>query len=228
MVLFTDSHLQYSQINQTNAKPYVIIVDLEQQALQRLGQNIMFWQHQLHDMDPERQVHQSYQLYWIWALKVFFLHDAVQLNHFQSSFYVWIDAGIMREKRYVNANLLHLLPPIAMQENNHSIFIGNPFPFEPTIDNIIDTSPCGNSFLHKDRLAGGMFGGHASFIQTWLALYQQFFQKYIECGWFVGKDQSIFNSICIQRPDKCVLIHNTDPQRNPWYSLVYFLLDKHT
>ena len=58
-----------------------------------------FWKKQL-DMDPEKNIHKSYELFWIWLSKSWFVVNAINTNKFSSDVYVWSDIGCFRNSNY--------------------------------------------------------------------------------------------------------------------------------
>lgn len=46
----------------------------------------------------------SPELYMVWAEKVKFVNEAINLNPYGSNFYIWCDFGIIREERYLHHN----------------------------------------------------------------------------------------------------------------------------
>ena len=78
----------------------------------------LFWRNQLH-LDPEQRIHNSYELFWIWLSKTWFVQQAIDQNYFPGTdFFVWSDIGCFRRKkqysgtRLVNPAAVHaVLPP---------------------------------------------------------------------------------------------------------------------
>jgi hypothetical protein len=71
------------------------IDDLPISYLHAEQDNPEFWSNQL-DIDREKKLHQSYQLFWIWLSKTWFVVQAIQKDYFHSSFYMWQDIGSYR------------------------------------------------------------------------------------------------------------------------------------
>jgi hypothetical protein len=77
----------------------------------------------------------------------------------------------------------------------------------------------------RDRIAGNMFGGHQRVINTWVDLYYQVFQEYVDRKWFVGKDQNLMNTLCTEHHEVCALIDpNARAWENPWFTMWQCLL----
>ena len=56
-----------------------------------------FWTNQL-EMDREKKLHKSYKVFWIWLSKTWFVVQAVEMDYFHSSFYMWQDIGAFRNQ----------------------------------------------------------------------------------------------------------------------------------
>jgi hypothetical protein len=57
-----------------------------------MGKTLSFWEHQL-EMDPEKNRHSSYYVFWIWLSKSWLVEQAIQRNYFQSELFVYTDIG---------------------------------------------------------------------------------------------------------------------------------------
>jgi hypothetical protein len=107
MVVFTDPtfvdtvrSLRQHALNAT----VVISMSLEDLPIAQLctaqySPPALFWQHQL-DIDPERHLHKSYQLFWIWLSKTWFMNEATRHNFFQSDFFMYSDIGCYRDRTF--------------------------------------------------------------------------------------------------------------------------------
>jgi hypothetical protein len=62
------------------------------------GERPEFWPQQL-EMDREKKLHKSYQLFWIWLSKTWFVIQAIQKDYFHSRFYMWQDIGSYRVEK---------------------------------------------------------------------------------------------------------------------------------
>jgi hypothetical protein len=120
-------------------------------------------------------VHRGYPLFWVWALKPFFVDDAVRLAPFGASdHYFWADAGLLRHGHHSGRDIRSLQPPRIVMENPRMTFIGCPFPLAPakraaataavTAAVAGGRAVCGGAglgpFAGWNWLAGGVFGGH--------------------------------------------------------------------
>jgi hypothetical protein len=101
MVIFTSSEwVPQLQIFRAHALNRTLII---QMSIDDLPIASMFpkefWENQL-AIDIERVRHKSYQLFWIWLSKAWFVTWAVERNIFQSSIFVWSDIGCFRRDKY--------------------------------------------------------------------------------------------------------------------------------
>jgi Bacterial protein of unknown function (HtrL_YibB) len=56
-----------------------------------------FWTNQL-EMDREKRLHKSHQVFWIWLSKTWCVAQAIEQDYFHSSFYMWQDIGAFRNQ----------------------------------------------------------------------------------------------------------------------------------
>ena len=208
-LVFTDSPALWATTG-PRAVPLVIETKLCDEG-RALNQTTQFWRQQWFH-DPEARIHKGFHLYLTWNLKPYFLQEATRLNPFRSQYFFWIDAGYMRSIDQAYGDVRSMVPTL-YRPAMHFLLVGDfgsaelrGEPFRYTVG--------------QDRVAGNMFGGHASTIQPWAQLYYQTFQTYINRGWFVGKDQNIFNTLCIEHPDACVLLKpHVWFGENPWFKM---------
>lgn len=196
-------------------------VNLKETAHKVFGWKDNFWYDQW-TTDVERIIHRGYQLYWIWALKTHFVERAAEINPYMSEYYMWLDAGMFRNSRYHDVDITRLYPPAPFDVK--SVYYGQPEPFEAD-DLIVDEhGKCMTDFRFKDRLAGGLFLLHRSFARPWNQRYLSMMQEYKRRDWFVGKDQNLLATMCIERPVDCMIVSSTWTPGDKWYTILYYVL----
>jgi hypothetical protein len=181
-----------------------------------LNMSSEFWNKQ-RLTDPESMIHKSPWLYIIWNLKPYFISTAVRLNPFSSEYFFWIDAGYTRTPKIGNARSL-----VPVLKNNNTVYfmLIEHFTRQEMIGNFQYTTG-------MDRIAGNMFGGHGSAVRSWSSLYYTVFNEYVKKGWFVGKDQNIMNTLCVEHPSMCsffstlVCYYNEDVWFTMWDCLLH-------
>ena len=187
LLIFTDSPDLWTVQGQI-----IIQTTLRDEGM-KLNRSSEFWNNQ-RSMDPEAGAHRSPWLYITWNLKPHFLSQAVLLNPFSSEFFFWIDAGYTRTLKIGDAR--SLVP--VLNNNNSTIYfmlVGH-FTRQEMLGKFHYTTG-------MDRVAGNMFGGHGSVVDSWVSLYYAVFDEYVKRGWFVGKDQNIMNTLCVEHQDIC-------------------------
>ena len=71
-----------------------------------------------------------------------------------------------------------------------------------------------------DAIAGNLFGGDVLAVQSWCRHYEQMLSFYRSNKWFIGKDQTVMNSICIESPYLCHFTElNRTLQESAWGAL---------
>ena len=208
VVVFTDAlELWHNTPNTT----LVIPSNLCPVSLHHLNLSVVEWQRQL-SIDPQCRNHIHYRVYWVWTLKAFFLNATATGNPFHSTTFFWIDAGYFRDNRHDNLDILSMQAP-----SIHGILFLQIYPFHVS-ETILENGRVKDLIAH-DRIAGGLFGGNASAVMAWCNAYQSMLMYYQEKHWFIGKEQNLLISICLEQPSLCSLIQ-PDPylHENPWFS----------
>lgn len=123
--------------------------------------------------DQEKNLH-SWELYAVWALKQEFVHKAVQLNAYNSQYFVWCDIGCFREPsnfpttpRFAHATLSKVSPGHILILKIHEV----------------------DSTTH---IGGGVLAGD---IQAWSGFrgaYLNTLNMFKDRGVFCGKDQTLY------------------------------------
>jgi hypothetical protein len=185
---------------------------------------VTFYEHQL--LDHEIMIGHNPQLYMIWNEKPHFLKRASELNPFQTEYFLWVDMGCFREPntRYLDWPTTQ---KVTQLEPNKMLMV-KVYPFRPEeLDNsVLESIP---SFQYTNRIGGTMFGGTKKAIEVWHREYYQMLEYFIHMKRFIGKDQSIINSLYVWKPELVQLIcqWNTPNQygaSSEWFYLHDYLL----
>ena len=188
-------------------------------AAQRLNRSKSFWSTQF-AQDPEAFRHQSYRLYWVWALKPVLMRDAVLHNDFHSRYFFWADIGCLRDKTYFGRSL-QKVP--AQVRNCNSVIFASVSPFLPIeLQRKQDGTASLDSF--SDHLAGAIWGGKAAAVLRFHDAYFRSFSRLANTGAFVGKDQSIMNIACIENDGLCMVLTPDPKVYSEWFYMMPFLL----
>lgn len=214
MVIFTSSDMVSTIMafrSHAIDKTHVIVLDIHDIFGAKVKDEL-FWKHQL-EMDPEKNIHQSYQLFWIWLSKSWFVTETIQKNPFSSEIFVWMDIGSFRTKEYNNKKLIlheELIPETAMLiMATHA----------PTNND--------NKFILKSRdvvwVAGAHMAGRSIVWKKFHAAFSLIMQGYITNNLFVGEDQAVIQSTCQNHPSLCNVVTPELVKGNKWFGLSYFL-----
>ena len=167
-----------------------------------------------YDMDHER--YHSPELYMIWGEKVHFVKRAIEMNPFQTDTFLWVDIGCFREPspvKWPNPNRIR-----EMDTNKVLVLMVTPFE-EEELKCTKETLP---SFLTINRIGATIFGGGKDALLRYHELYYEMVEYFIQTGRFIGKDQSILNSVYLLNPDLFELVE-PGPCKDPWFYLQDYL-----
>jgi hypothetical protein len=155
-----------------------------------------FWQRH-HLIDPEKNIHTP-ELYAVWALKQECVREAIHMNPFNSSWFVWCDIGIQRES--------------ALQKFYET------FPSKTS-----ELCPAGRiCFLEVERIpdsyvadwassapmkypvpwttvGGGCIAGDVAAWTDFSRAYLNMLDLFDKKGWFAGKDQVLYFTALMMR-----------------------------
>jgi hypothetical protein len=148
--------------------------------------------------DPELSVGHSRELYWIWNEKTSLLHEVTQVNPFKSEYFAWLDIGAIRHSSYNRERLMNNFP------FQKGIVLLEIFPF--TDEELeLKNGTCRADFSKVNRIGGGMIGGEVEEIQKWFTKYYNTMERYLKEGRFLGKDQSVMATSCIES-NLCLMV----------------------
>lgn len=155
-------------------------------------------------LDSERNRGHSVELYMIWAEKSNFLKRAIEINPFSSDFFLWVDIGCFRKPnteflQWPNAEKVNGLP-------RNRILLLSVYPFTPAELNVFDLCDL-PSFQHTNRIGAPIFGGFKDTLLIWHKKYYEMLEHFISIGRFIGKDQSIMNSVYLIHRPLCFLVN---------------------
>jgi hypothetical protein len=217
MVIFTETAM-VDQVKglRRHALNRTIIVPLELNDLPygTLYQK-SFWLDQL-NRDPEKRIHRSYELFWIWLSKSWCVSEAIKLNIFHSDLFVWSDIGCFREKRYNGKTMIQhreQVPPHEMIQMAHHK------PNPPNQELFNDKYKLKPQFYHS----GSQFAGYKD---TWVKFHANFLEtidRFLEHDMIIVEDQAVLQSTCLTYPDLCAYVPFTEVNDNHYFGLRYVL-----
>lgn len=217
MVIFTQNDVidQVKELR-SHAKNRTVIIPLE---IEQLPFGTLyskhFWQDQL-DRDPEKKIHRSYELFWIWLSKSWLTTQAIRMNFFESDLYVWSDIGCFRNSNYNGKTMIQhreVVPPTEMIQMAHH----RPNPPNENLYN--DKYKQKSNFYHSGSQFAAYKATWARFHEYFLDIIDQFLQK----DMIIVEDQAVLQSTCLSHPKICAYIPFTEVNDNHYFGLRYAL-----
>jgi hypothetical protein len=213
MVVFTHADLvpQIKELR-SHALDRTVVIPLELDDLP-IGTlySTEFWQGQL-DKDPEKKTHRSYQLLWIWLSKTWCTTQAIRLNIFQSDLFMWSDIGCFRNTRFNGKTMiLHRenVPPHEMLQMAHH----KPNPPEEEL--------WADKYHHKEHYyhSGSQFAAYKDTMNQFHEYFLDTIDRFLERNMFIGEDQHVLQSVCLQHPEICAYAPYNKVRDNHYFAL---------
>jgi hypothetical protein len=217
MVIFTQpslvenvANLRQHATNRTRIVP-LPIEDLPMAAMYPAS----FWQEQL-ERDPEKNIHRSYQLFWIWLSKTWFVSQAIEMNVFDSEVYVWSDIGCFRNTRYNSKTMVMHLENIPQ---NEVIQMAHRKPNPPKTELFNDKFKFKSNFYHS----GSQFAGYNTTLLKFHQLFLETIDQFVQHNMTIVEDQAVLQSTCLSHPSICAYVHRSTVDDNAYFGLRYVL-----
>jgi hypothetical protein len=129
-------------------------------------------------LDPERRTH-SPNLYALWNIKPYMVKKIASANPYNSSFFIYTDAGAWRTKVIQQWPDLELCNKLEKKLNNR-VLLGQ---IESTFNLSVYSS-------HSSFIQGTFFAGSQSAVLRYATQFYDLHDKLIDKGKFIGKDQT--------------------------------------
>jgi hypothetical protein len=199
----------------------VVIVPVTFSQFRTLSCGLGVWQHE-HDIDIERAVHAP-TLYPVWAEKATMVAQAARANCFGSDLFVWLDVGYFSEIPVPGGPFPTAAGALAVEPGKVLLLAVD----MQSIQRMADSHYSVNRTLLTGvghaaivvTIGGGGFAGDAHAVAAWEKAYVRMLDQYRASGWFSGKDQNLFASVCIEQPGLCTL-HDSESR---WFDIVPLL-----
>jgi Bacterial protein of unknown function (HtrL_YibB) len=172
------------------------------------------------EMDTEKRVGHNIALYMIWAEKSHFLKRAIEIDPFQSDYFLWTDIGCFRRENIQFRDWPNPLRVAAMPKDKVLLLSVFPFTESELACATLEDLP---SFQFQNRIGAPIFGGTKEVLLRWHDLYYEMLEHFIYIGRFIGKDQSIMNSVYLMNKDFCELVTWQPGCADPWFYLQEYL-----
>lgn len=187
----------------------------------------IFWQRQL-EIDKERRLHKSFELFWVWLSKSWEVAQAVEHNWFQSDFFMYSDIGCFRSKGYGNKFLIpHGAGNSALGENIIKIV-----PDHDTVLWMAHHKPnapphylWNDKFTQKQHYyhSGSQGAGYKEAWQQYHAKFAEVIDEFVAAGMFIGEDQCVLQATCQKYPHLCAYVPFDQVKDNHYFGLRHVL-----
>mmetsp|Transcript_22966 Transcript_22966/g.28127 ORF Transcript_22966/g.28127 Transcript_22966/m.28127 type:complete len:361 (-) Transcript_22966:356-1438(-) len=217
MVIFTSHDLVESIQNlRKHAKNRTVIIpfNLTQSDLVTRFEGVdKFWEKQF-DIDPEKKIHGSFNVFWIWLSKSFFVKSAIEMNVFGSDIFMWSDIGCFRNQKYNGAKLIshpETIPKDRILQMAHHPTIPPKYVW------------WNNKYTEEENFyhSGSQMIGYKD---TFLLFHEEFLKTidgFLERGMFIGEDQTVSQSTCLRVPTLCAYVPSKQVNDNHYFGLRY-------
>lgn len=185
-----------------------------------------FWEHQL-NIDPERKIHQSYRVFWIWLSKSWFvttaalMQDHVFALNNRIEVWMWADIGSFRDHTFNNKQLIRYPDSGGLFPNTAKtavLWMAHRKPNPPA-------DPFWNrKLVKKEKHHFYQSGSHAvaSSVSAWTTFHTHFvdtLDQYAAKGLFLGEDQCVIQSTCLLHPESCAYVPFDQVPDNRYFGL---------
>lgn len=218
MVIFTSPDLVplFTKLRDKYLDRTVIVETRLEETKMAKEYPLEFWQKQF-ERDPEKGKHKSYKLFWIWNGKADFVRQAIEMNPFNSTHFMWSDIGCYRFER--SHGSLQLADTSLLDQNPDKIMLVNikryKVPLTTEKNAFFDT--CGGGVKCR-RIAGAQYAGTLQACLKWYDAYYDTIKLYVKHNRFIGEDQNVMAGTCLRHPENCLLFHPVYNKR-AWFGL---------
>ena len=161
------------------------------------------------------------ELYALWYEKKEFVLRTIQNNPFQSTEFVWCDAGIGRYPEWIS--ILQGFPATECIPKGRMLVLQiDPFHQE---DTIADTYGIPGRFDQRSSIGAGILASDSDGWYQWSKEYDAMLLRYHLAGRFIGKDQNIIASMILNKPSLAAIVMrpaSLGPVRG-WFYLLFVL-----
>ena len=160
-------------------------------------------------MDTEVGIGHNKDLYAVWNEKTNMMKMVADINPYSSSYFVWLDIGAVRQSGYNHQKMIRRIP------KDKGVLLLNVEPFTKE-DKVLTDGLSMVEFTNKVRIGGGTICTDKASLYNWHSAFYGTFKRYVETGRFVGKDQNVMATTCLET-SLCLLVVSGDWFRlQPW------------
>ncbi len=176
-----------------------------------------FWIDQL-ERDPEKKIHRSHQLFWIWLSKLWFVMQAIRMNLFESDVFVWSDIGCFRRSRY-SYRFKTLVEHREVIPRHEILQMAHREPNPPSEELYNDKHGHKENFYHS----GSQFVGYKDTLSTFHQYFLETIDRFLEKKMIIVDDQAVLQSTCLSHPEICAYAPGAAVKDNHYFGLRHIL-----
>lgn len=135
--------------------------------------------------------------------KQFFLNDATLFNHFDTNYFLWVDAGIANTVGGLDGYMNETFEKRIIKHLNKMLYIA--FPYDGTVEVHGFNKPRMDAYAGEETkwvARGGVFGGPKHLINEINDIYYNTLHDSLKNG-LMGTEESIFTIVAYRNKDKC-------------------------
>ncbi|CAF0935595.1 unnamed protein product [Adineta ricciae] len=195
MVIFTSVKFYpiLNRLRKNGTLPSYFILDYETPLEMPPIRSLISTFEQQYRIDPERSYH-SIDLYAVWCAKSFMLNHTVELNPFQTKFFLYMDAGAFRSSKY-RFQVWPDVPTLSKILDNNRFLLGLIAPLSHQFCPLDYKTT--NGPVKKDLIEAGFMAGSIDAIRWWTSVFYETIHNYRKENFFIVKDQYIINVIAL-------------------------------
>jgi len=169
-----------------------------------------------HQKDREKRKH-SMELYIVWNSKSYFLYQTSNvLNPFNSTYFMWVDIGIWRDRDHAIHSKILQSPSWPNIDRVQYTFDQCKLsdPKECIVLSMIRNFDNKKCTVFRNHIEGGFILGTIQSLKFWWMEFMKVHDLFIEYGVFVGRDQTLMNLIVLQQmqTSKILLLISTSDE----------------
>lgn len=211
MVIYTqetDKEYLTSIFEENKSIQYKIIVR-ELNELEIVKKYPDIWENQ-ERIDPQQHISRRKECYIIWNSKFNFLKETIDMNPFDSEYFIWNDIGNVRDLN--TARFLQGYPnKNKISRDKLDIILLKQFERKQDV-----------FYTNEVHFSGSMFGGHKETLTTLHEKYYSIFDYYVNSNKFIGCDQQLISTMYILNTSLFNTILPKMGLIDVWFYLYYY------
>lgn len=203
LVIYTNENTK-NMLNATYKNIKVVVVEIENFYVNKYTNEFIH----SHEIDINRKMIHSVDLFKIYNEKASFLKQAIENNFFKTQNFFWIDIGCFRPNvTHINYNLMEKWPNFSKLCNDKI----NMFSISEISDQdrILDVNSMTSDKLRTQgnaKIVGGFFGGNCTIMLFYIEKYYELLEQWAVNNKFIGIDNYIMTNIFLKFPLECNLL----------------------